>query len=142
MAEPLNNILLVDDDKVTNLMHKRLIFRGGFSHNVDVATDGRAALEYLAECIDENKTPPELILLDINMPRMNGFEFLEKYAQLPEALREGQSVFMVSTSTLKKDRLRAEKFPMVAGYESKPVSAADIEHMVDHCRTTGGASAR
>ncbi len=61
MVRALNRILLVDDDTVTNLMHKRQISRCGLARKVDVVTDGRAALNYLERCIEHEDTAPELV---------------------------------------------------------------------------------
>lgn len=127
----LDAILLVDDDKVTNLMHKRQIARRGLAREIAVATDGCSALEYLSSIDLEREKPPELILLDINMPRMNGFEFLEKYAALPEILRQAQHVVMVSTSTLRKDRERALDDPNVREFVGKPLRDADLIRLAE-----------
>lgn len=132
--EALNRILLVDDDRVTNLMHKRQIVRRGLAHCIDIATDGQSALEYLNAIAADGLTPPELVLLDINMPRMNGFEFLDEYRLLPESLREGQRIIMVSTSILQSDEMRAECDICVSGFEPKPLSDTDLERIVRECQ--------
>lgn len=123
----LKKVLLVDDDKVTNLMHGRLIKHTGLVDEIDVATDGAAALEYL-EARDAAGDPlPELILLDIHMPRMDGFEFLENYAFLPEQIRESSTlIIMLSTSVLRADHDRAEADPNVYAFVNKPVKSDDI----------------
>lgn len=123
----LKNILLVDDDKVTNLMHRRLIKHTGLIDEINVATDGAAALEYI-EARDAAGDPlPELILLDINMPRMNGFEFLENYAVLPDQIRKSSTlIIMLSTSVLRADHDRATADPNVYAFVNKPVKSDDI----------------
>ena len=126
MTGPLSAVLLVDDDRVTNMMHSRQISRRQLAERVDVATDGVAALDFLKACIAEKAAVPELVLLDINMPRMNGFEFLQAYADLPKDLHNRQRIVMVSTSTLRQDRARAEENPFVASYETKPLTDADL----------------
>lgn len=139
MANTLNRILLVDDDTVTNLMHKRQIARFELAKDVDVATDGLAALDYLTAREETGASQPELVLLDINMPRMNGFEFLAAYAALPENLHESQSIVMVSTSTLRQDRQRAESEAFVKSYEIKPLSNEDFCRIVQAHQPTSGA---
>jgi CheY-like chemotaxis protein len=136
----LKRILLVDDDRVTNLMHQRQIVRQHLARFVDVATDGQSALDYLSGRIAAGEAQPELVLLDINMPRMNGFEFLLEYAKLPGDLHRSQCVVMVSTSTLNRDRDRAQADPFVASYEVKPLTEIDFESIVDRCCKINRAS--
>ena len=141
MAFPLRKILLVDDDKVTNLLHKRQIAKFKLAASVDVATDGRAALDYLTEREMAGENQPELVLLDINMPRMDGFEFLAEYAALPEGLHQNQTIVMVSTSTLRRDRARAEADVLVKAYEIKPLTSDDFCRIVRTCQSTSGSAA-
>ncbi|MEM9637338.1 MAG: response regulator [Pseudomonadota bacterium] len=135
-ADPsLQKVLLVDDDKVTNLMHSRLIKRTGLIAQVDVVTDGVAALEHLQGIDAAGEPLPELILLDINMPRMDGFEFLEKYATLPARIRAAQTVIiLLSTSILRADHERAEADPNVYQFVNKPVDTDDIAGFVQACQ--------
>lgn len=129
----LRTVLLVDDDKVTNLMHGRLIRRTGLIGQIDVVTDGVAALEYLKAHEDAGEPLPELILLDINMPRMDGFEFLESYATLPTQIRHaGTLIVMLSTSVLRADHERADADPNVHAFVSKPVA---VEHIASFVQT-------
>lgn len=124
---PLDTVLLVDDDKVTNLMHTRIIRRSALANTVDVATDGVAALDYLQTRLAAGQGCPDLILLDINMPRMNGFEFLENYTALPEENRCPDTlIVMLSTSVLEADRDRAEAHPDVHAFLDKPLTAGDV----------------
>lgn len=145
MPRPLNRILPVDDDTVTNLMHRRQIARSELADVVDVATDGRAALDYLTEGEVAGNPQPELVLLDINMQRMNGFEFLTEYAMLPESLHRSQSVVMLSTSARKtsagkQDRMRAEADDLVKSYGVKPLAADDFCRTVGDYHPTSGAA--
>lgn len=135
MTKPLQKVLLVDDDTVTNLLHTRLIKRTGLVEQVDVATDGVAALEYLHQIEQSKDVQPELILLDINMPRMNGFEFLEVYATLPYVPYDQQIVVMLSTSLLQSDHQRAENDPNVHKFANKPIYIEEIEALVAEIQT-------
>ncbi|MBW4710489.1 response regulator [Roseobacter sp. YSTF-M11] len=130
-APSLKRVLLVDDDKVTNLMHGRMIKRTGLVDRIDVATDGVAALDYLKETAARGETLPELILLDINMPRMGGFEFLEHYAALPAHIQSPKTIIiMLSTSVLRADHERAEKDRNVHRFMCKPATPEDFESFV------------
>ncbi|MEP2640755.1 response regulator [Roseobacter sp.] len=133
---PIDKILLVDDDTVTNLMHGRMIKRSGLIRQVDVVTDGLAALEYLQDLAAAGDPWPQLVLLDINMPRMDGFEFLEGFAALPEETRDQDTlIIMLSTSALRADHDRAEADPNVHTYMAKPINIDDISRFVTACHS-------
>jgi len=134
----VKRILLVDDDRVTNLMHRRQIARGDFAEAVDVATDGQAALSYIENRKSRGERQPELVLLDVNMPRMNGFEFLAAYADLPSGVRQCQTIVMVSTSGLQQDVDRANADPNVRAYYVKPLADSDFQRIVDACSNDPG----
>lgn len=95
----LRSILLVDDDKVTNFLHRIIIEDMNVSQELLTAQNGREALHLLQQLCQENKCP-ELILLDINMPVMNGFEFLEVFAKLESQYQQALIVLMLTTSLI------------------------------------------
>lgn len=104
-------ILLVDDDEVEVMGVRRAFKRAKIENNIVVANDGITALEKLRNGQDVKK--PYLILLDINMPRMNGFEFLE--AARKDSLLRDSVVFMLTTSRAEEDK-RIAYGHNVAGY--------------------------
>ena len=119
-------ILLVDDDATTNFLNQRLLRNLQVSREVRVALNGAEALALLQACCREAPdTFPSLILLDLNMPVMGGFEFLEAYQQLPAAPRQHTIVVMLTTSTLDADQLRAQQLP-IAGYLTKPLTRENL----------------
>lgn len=119
----INKILLVDDDNVTNILHKRVIERSNCVENVLVATDGVDALEILENHVANDEPLPELIFLDINMPRMDGFEFLEQYQARGLGNDKNKIVIMLSTSLLESDHERAAADPNVHSFEAKMIRA-------------------
>jgi CheY-like chemotaxis protein len=124
MTQKLNKILLVDDNEADNYLHKLIISEAEVAESVVDQPDGKAALEYLEKGADQ--LPPDLIFLDINMPRMNGWEFLEAYAQLPDELQSAVVIVMLTTSVFSKDRERAERLPNFSGFLSKPLTEEDL----------------
>ncbi len=128
IAPKFNCILLVDDDDATNYLHQMVIEEVGCCEKIAVAGDGEQALRFLqAEaCEDEDPAVPELILLDINMPWMDGWEFLEAYQALPEEKRGAQLVVMLTTSLNRDDRARAEAAPEVADFLIKPLTEESL----------------
>ena len=125
-------VLLVDDDDTTNYLNRLLLDRLGVADCILVATNGRQALDLLREhCLGAAvPTCPSLILLDLNMPVMNGFEFLEAYAELFPA-RPGISIVLVlSTSLNPNDTERLRGLPAAAGSIVKPLSRAKVAQLL------------
>ena len=127
MRKKLKSILLVDDDEDDNFYHQMVIEDMNITENIQVARNGIQALELLN---DEENTPPELIFLDINMPRMNGWEFLEEYTQL-EMSKKAKVVAMLTTSQNPLDLKKAEQFASVKCFNSKPLTEKMLESIFD-----------
>ena len=130
----LRCILLIDDDEPTNFWNHFLLTKQNCAEHVVIAKSGREALDYHRHCMEapvqsELYHWPDLIFLDINMPRMNGWEFLEKYISLPwEGHRKALVVFL-TTSLFPEDLAMAEAMPEVAGLENKPLTPATLENI-------------
>lgn len=131
MLRPVNRILLVDDDDVTNMLHRRVIERSGRAKVIEVATDGQEALEILRADLTAGHPLPELIFLDINMPGMGGFEFLEHYAHLQIDPDAQLIIVMLSTSLLRADHARAEADPNVHSFCDKPLRIEKLLELVE-----------
>jgi CheY-like chemotaxis protein len=121
VKEKLKCILLVDDDAATNYLHKRVVKEQNCTENIVTAENGEAALEYLRQLAAENKPPPELIFLDINMPIVNAWEFLEMYKDLPEEQKSKTVIVMLTTSLNPEDQERAGGFSEIASFKFKPL---------------------
>jgi CheY-like chemotaxis protein len=136
---PLEKVLLVDDDAVTNMMHRRVIERSGRVRSIDVATDGSEALALLRADLANARPLPDLIFLDINMPGMGGFEFLEHYADLHIAPDASLIIVMLSTSLLKADHARAVADPNVHSFCDKPLRIEKLLELVEEFQSTRAA---
>ena len=79
MNKILKSVLLIDDNKADNFIHKAYIMKHGGVETIEMVTGGEEALKFLTSKASGEYPRPELIFLDINMPRMNGWEFLEEY---------------------------------------------------------------
>jgi CheY-like chemotaxis protein len=121
-------VLLVDDDQTTNYLNQLLLNKLNVADHILVAKDGREALDLLAtHCSPLTPQCPRLILLDVNMPGMNGIQFLESYKQLPLAAQHAIVIVMLTTSLHPRDVQRVEELDTVAGFVNKPLTAAKIE---------------
>lgn len=118
----LKRVLLVDDYEADNFLHQMLFEELDCAEIIDVAQNGREALDYLTTPVDGNLPKPELICLDINMPVMNGWEFLEAYEKLDDSFRGNVVLMMLTTSLNPDDKERAERNPMLRGMVSKPLT--------------------
>ncbi len=119
-------ILLVEDDKVDSMTVKRALKEIKVTNSVIVTSNGEEALEYLT---NENSEIPCIILLDLNMPKMNGLEFM-KVAKESERLRK-IPIVVLTTSSEERDRMNSFNYG-VAGYMTKPV---DYQQFVDVIKT-------
>jgi CheY-like chemotaxis protein len=127
----LNCILLVDDDEPTNFLDKMILEDVNCAETVEVAESGQSALRYL-ENASENGSPssPDLIFLDINMPAMNGWEFLEQYSNLDQQRKANVVIVMLTTSLNPDDRAKANKMPDVSGFETKPLTPEKLQSIL------------
>lgn len=138
-------ILLVDDDPVTNLVHRSMIERAGLAQAVMYATDAAQALEVLRAKQTSGQRLPDLILLDTNMPRGGGGAFLEGFATLDLSPNVPQIVGMVSAALLPIERARITDDPNVSAVCPRPLSDAILMKVVkaawERCQPSGVAKA-
>ena len=123
--------LLVDDDQTTNYLNQTLLKRMAVTDTVLVAGNGQEALDLLqSHCAQaESPTCPALVLLDMKMPLMNGFEFLQAYAQRPPTENLAVIIIMLTTSLNPKDVERMQGLP-IAGYLTKPLTRDKVEQIL------------
>ena len=125
-------ILLVDDDPVCNFICKKLIEQLGYQNDIEIATDGKSALNYLELAVkDKSKPLPCLILLDINMPVMNGWEFLEALEKFPKNLFHDIQIVMLTSSISPFDVEKADNNALVDGFNSKPVNVKSMASILE-----------
>ncbi len=119
--------MLVDDNLDDNFFHEREIKKSGFATIIILKNSGTEALAYLRS-MKANKDPyPDLIFLDINMPGMNGWEFLKEYRQLDKELQVPEVLIMLTTSDNPDDEARSKKWGIVSDYLTKPLTKEVME---------------
>ncbi len=122
--------MLIDDDPDDNFLHQLVIQDAGLNPEVVVAENGEQAWKYLSGGGRTGFIKPDIIFLDINMPGMNGFEFLEKYKTLPDELQTGTKIVMLSTSAHPVDQEKAARIWKNVYYRTKPLTEAIIEEVI------------
>lgn len=115
-------VLLVDDDPINNLINSRLLGKSGYSNDVLEFLEGEKALKHL-ELL--SKSEKALIFLDINMPVLNGWEFLDRYeASFPD---RNDRIIILSSSIDYQDKNRSKTYKKVCGFLEKPLSMSKIQ---------------
>jgi CheY-like chemotaxis protein len=129
--EKYNSVLLIDDDPVTNFLNHSIISNLHIANEIVIRSNGEKAFEYLEEFYQTHKSLPELILLDINMPIMDGFEFLEKFESLPYMDKNKTLVIVISNLFTKKeiDVLNVLEYPK---YLYKPLNKIELIKILEH----------
>ncbi len=122
---------VVDDDEVYIMGVKRLIRRTDIINDIQFFENGKLALDTLLENKGDAEALPTVILLDINMPIMDGWEFLEKYKTIRDELAKHIIIYMVSSSINPRDIERAKEYSDVMEYLEKPVTLEEIQKMIE-----------
>ena len=130
MADQQPYVLLVDDDERTNMIHRRTILKQFPEARIESVTDGRKALRRLLEVKDGDETCPTHIWLDLSMPTMDGWSFLDALAVNAGRLECRPTVTIVSSSQKREDRERAQEYP-VAGFVDKHMSVSDVDMLLN-----------
>jgi len=130
-------ILLVDDDSTTNFLNSELISDLNICNQVHVAHNGQEALNYIKlegeyKGVDKKlNIRPNLIFLDINMPLMDGFEFLKEYKLLPKSKRANCMIVFLTTSDAVKDKIKSEANELIYEFIEKPLRKDDLLAIVE-----------
>lgn len=129
--EKLKYILLVDDDEIANHLHSLLISDLNIAEHIEVATDGEEALEIIDARLQEEHSDDfsMLALVDINMPGMDAFEFLNEYENMATDFSPKIHIVLLSSSSNPKDKEKAEKYN-ISGYMIKPLTEEKLMDIV------------
>ncbi len=123
-----NDVFVVDDDKIFHFIIKKLLV----SNNIDISPaffeNGLQAIEGIKSKLNNGEMPPDLILLDINMPVLDGWQFLEEFKKLKERIQKHITIYIISSSDNTVDISRAKDFKdEVTDYYLKPVTIEAIK---------------
>lgn len=121
---------IVDDDPIFIYGTKRIIKEADFSESVMVYNNGQEAIEGLSELSEAEEKLPDVIFLDLNMPIMNGWEFLEEFEKLPNPNLKKTIIYIISSSVDPRDLERVKNYRQVNNYILKPITPDDLEGVI------------
>ncbi|TVQ12181.1 MAG: response regulator [Bacteroidetes bacterium] len=124
--------LLIDDSDIDNMVNKRVVQKAGLSSDITVKNSAQSAIDYLKE-IAENDTEriPGVIFLDIRMPQIDGFGFLELFEELPDVIHNKSEIVMLSSSIDAADYSKAMENRFVKQFFNKPLHKESVINLVD-----------
>ncbi len=129
--EKVKNILLIDDDPVTNMINTKLITKN-FGFNVNAYTNARETLKQLIQwAASDSNHFPDVIFLDINMPVMDGWEFLSEFQKLPDLVLNRCHVFMLTSSIDIEDIEKSRSYKTVNDFVSKPLTPDKLKMLLN-----------
>ncbi len=119
--------ILIDDDPIINLVHKKVIMKTDLEAEVTDFNSGKKALDYFQS---KHKQLPDVVLLDINMPEMNGFEFLDALLKNKNIDYNKLKIYILTSSLNMKDKEQAGKYPILKGYLEKPLNISNLKQLM------------
>ena len=125
------DVLLVEDDPITIMVCDRIMKMTFFAKNVTSCENGKIALDYLLK-IRESGPTPKIIFLDINMPVMNGWDFLEDYVMKYSDRLPDTKVVIVSSTVNPEDFSKANKYHLVIDFINKPLTIEGMEELMEN----------
>ncbi|MEO6722127.1 MAG: response regulator [Ferruginibacter sp.] len=131
MHKKANCIMLIDDNNDDNFYHERIIRKNDSADTVITKQSGIEALEYLKKRNQQETAHPDLIFLDINMPGMNGWEFLAEYNKLDKEFQSKIVIVMLTTSENPDDRAKAKAFNLLSDFKTKPLTKEMLNEIIE-----------
>jgi two-component system chemotaxis response regulator CheY len=127
----LECICIIDDDDIYTFLLKKTLLKSNICSNIKSFENGLVGLEGIKKMIENEETLPDLILLDINMPLFDGWEFLEEFKKLKHLILKPISIYIVSSSISQADINKAKFNEEVIDFLTKPIESSKIKNICD-----------
>jgi CheY-like chemotaxis protein len=128
--KPFDSVCVIDDDIVYRFALRCLLETWDLGDNFSEFTDGAEALRHIKANAHNAAGLPDVLFLDINMPVMNGFNFLDEYGKIKDSLAKDIRIYLVSASIADETRARAQNHPLVNGYIIKPLPVEALQEIM------------
>ncbi|MDQ8004569.1 MAG: response regulator [Pedobacter sp.] len=122
------NLLVIDDDDINIFIISKIVEKTGYDVEIVAKHNGQLAIDYIKELTANNEALPHLVLIDINMPILNGWEFIEAFEALK--LDIDNDMYMLSSSVYENDIEKAKSYKSVKGFISKPLSIDRLKELL------------
>ena len=126
----IKNLLLVDDDQIFVYLTKRTIKETKLAEQIEVFENGKEAIDFLYKVADNKDLIPNIIFLDLSMPVLDGWGFLDEYLLIKPELRNNITLFVLSSSFSEQDKQRVKKYNFVSDYFVKPITNSQFIDIV------------
>jgi CheY-like chemotaxis protein len=131
MMDKVLHILIIDDDEINNFIAAKLLDKTETKATVSTRLNGMEGIEFLKSRLDRQEEIPDIIFLDINMPVMNGWEFLEEYEHIKSKIHKNIVINMLSSSVYNDDISKSKTYSTVSGFISKPLTVEKIHNLYE-----------
>lgn len=132
MLDKKINLLVIDDDDINIFIIKKIVEKTGYNIDMTAKSNGQLAIDFLKETLAQGNSLPDLILIDINMPVMNGWEFVEAYQSL--SIAQSIDLYILSSSVYENDIEKTKSYTNVKGFISKPLSMERLIELLKELR--------
>lgn len=128
-SKKFRSVMVIDDNQMDRYIAELMLTKSGITEKIMMYADASAAISDIKKSVNNVTELPELIFLDINMPHVNGFDFLDEYDKLPDDIKDLVFIIMLTSSIHEADRKTASTYPYVRGIIHKPLTLDELREL-------------